>query len=921
MSFLPALDRVRRWQRLGRLMAAVLAAFAAAPLLVLLLGLADAWTGFEPGARQALVTTAGVIALLVLVAGLVIALRFSRGRASALADRLADAKRHSASAALSLSRLESGSALSRYLTQRSLDDASILLNAMPGRRLIAWRPLARAAAAVILCLLPVAILAAAAPRAFQTIAHRLANPSADLPPWSRLDFAVVPAEPTCVYGGELDLAVEITGGELEFPVECLVRRTDSSEVSRLPAFRESATQYSRTLEGVTEPIEVAFACGRARSGWHPVELLLQPKVLAGKVTITPPAYTERPPVETPLDRNEIAALQGSEIVLELTSNRPLAPSSLVITPATTPGNEALPRTIEGEPGDTNRITFRWTADATGRLSVTLRDVRGTPASSPVELALRAVPDQPPAVDLTSPPRLLLATPTTRIPLKGNVEDDNALARVQFVRTLQGFRDRARMVAPSLRQPQYQFSDKLDLGNIGVTPGQTIELFLEASDHNPSLLGQGASEISRIQIISEEEYAYRIRAKTTLAEFSTRFRALNEALREAREALDALDRAADLNDADAMEKARQQAADAHKRSAEMLEKLADDFPAFEIEKRLQEIAREQAGQVGENMKALDNFDPKAPEGDQRRAIREMRERLGGGQEKLNQLQQDAQTLAEAGKILEMAAKFQQIYLNQVSVAQRIHNITKEIAKGDDSNRRLLPSLGETQRKNREALDEFAGELKKRAEAIRDPALAPLKSSSLEFLERLALSDPGSVMDLATESARLGKANDAFVSAELARGMLESLMSQNDPFCNACKGSCPKFSIPRPDVNETMRQLLEGMMCQNPGMSPNQGFGGGGMGLGGTGPTGNAQPGFANLDNPVVGPEPMFFQPPSMDAEGRSGGDGQRGNPLDQASETETMKPVETPRVGEASPDLENVPAAYREAVKAYFTPEN
>lgn len=396
--------------------------------------------------------------------------------------------------------------------------------------------------------------------------------------------------------------------------------------------------------------------------------------------------------------------------------------------------------------------------------------------------------------------------------------------------------------------------------------------------------------------------------------------LNETLRKARESLKSMDKAADLNDAEAMEAARRKAAEGHRRAVEFLNRLAEDFPAFEIEKRLQDIARKQAGKVGENLEALEDFDPKASEGDQRRRIREMLDRLGGGQKELDQLQRDARTLAEAGKVLEMAATFQQIYANQESVAKRIETITKEIALGDDANRRLLPSLAETQRKNREALDEFAGQLKSRAEAIRDPALAPLKASALDFVQRLALADPGSVMDLASESARLGKANDAFVSAELARGMLESLMAPNNPFCNACKGSCTKFSIPRPDMNRTMQQLLEAMMCQNPGTSPNQGTGGGGMGMGGTGPTGNAQPGFAMLDIPVVGPERMFFEPPSMNAEGRGGGEGTRGEALDRAAETESLDPVESPRPGRAAPDLDSVPAAYREAVKAYFTPE-
>ena len=142
------------------------------------------------------------------------------------------------------------------------------------------------------------------------------------------------------------------------------------------------------------------------------------------------------------------------------------------------------------------------------------------------------------------------------------------------------------------------------------------------------------------------------------------------------------------------------------------------------------------------------------------------------------------------------------------------------------------------------------------------------SALQFLQQLKLSDPGSEeMDAAAKHARDGSSNDAATNAELARALLATLMESSEPFPQACKGQCMKFSIPNPDVNQTMQQLLEGLMCQNPGMTPNQGMGGGGMGAGGTGPTGSAMPGFSMSDLPVIGPERMQFQPASLGASGK------------------------------------------------------
>lgn len=921
MNFHSALDRVRRWRRLGRWLVALLLAAAAACVLALAAGLADAWFAFEASPRTAMVKILlGVIAVAA-VTLLAIASRYSRKRGAEAVDRLIGSPRKPAEGAMGLQVSGEQTPLARMLAERAQAEAAATLRNVPVSKLIGWRRVGMAALALVLALLPMGILALAKPEATRTIASRLLEPGADLPPWSPLKFAVEPAELSAVYGGDLVVAVEVTGGELEHPVELLVRRPGSNELLRLPSFRETGTRFSRTLESLTDPVLIAFACGKARSHWLPVELLLQPKVLAGKLTVTPPAYTGREASTVPLDTNEISAIEGSAVLLELSSNRPLAPSALVFTPATAPGVEAVPEEIAGEVTGGDRVAFRWIATRPGKLSALLRDVRGTAAAAPVELAMKTLPDAAPVVDLASPPRMLLATPGTTLRLAGRAEDDHALAKVQLVRTLEGFRDRTRVVAPVLRDRNYDFADAIELSRLGVSPGQTIELFLEASDHNPSLLGQGASEISRVRIISEEDYAARIRAQTTLEQFSARYAAIARAFEQAREALDAMERAADLNDPAAVEAARKQAQAAHEQAAALLEELAKDFPAFELEQRLKQLAEKGAANAKANLGQLAKFDPNAPEGDQRRAIHEMRERLGATEQEHRQLQADAKQVAEAGKILEMAAKFQQIYQNQVSVTKRIRTIAEEIHKGNDQNRRLLPSLAETQQKNREELDKFAAELARRADAFDDPSLTPLRDSALKFVEDLRLADPQSAMQSAADEGKQGAANDAFVQAELARSILEGLMkNEGDPFRSACQGRCMNFSVAPPDVNGTMQQLLEGLMCQNPGMSPNEGMGGGGMGGGGTGPTGNAAPGFGMPDIPVLGPQRMQFEPASMGGSADGKGQTGPGKAVATAAESESMRPSGKPRETQSAPDPESVPEPYREAVKRYFDPE-
>jgi hypothetical protein len=918
------LRRLRTLMVAGWLFASGLVLLAHVAIFALIFGLIDSFVGFETSTRTTISWVFAIYIALSAVGSLIRDLQRSSLDAAHAADIALGDPRRPVAAALSL-RTEEISPMAEMLTQRSLQSASALLATIPSRKFFSWDHIARAAVFLAIPLLALVVFRLAAPAAFSTLADRLLHPATDIPPHSSLVFNIEPANPTAVYGGELRVVATITGGELAHPVECLVRRPRVGEILRLPAFRESDHRFSRKLDGLTEPIEIAIACGKARSHWLPVEILLEPRILSGIARLTPPCYTGLPTTEFPLDTNAIAAIEGSTVVLEITSNRPLATGSLVFTSATAPGVEPAPESIAGEITSSHSASFTLTATRPGRISATVADLRGTPAPEPLDLALRLIPDRPPVVELTSPPRQLLATPRSIIPVTGTAEDDFALSRLQFVRTLSGFRDRVRVVAPELRDKTSQFDEKLDLDALGLEPGQTIELMLEASDHNPSLLGHGSSEISRIRIISEDQYAAYIRAKTTLAKFSTRFEAAREPIKRSRESLKNLQKALEENDRDTAVETLKQALEAHRQAADLLDRIAGDFSAFELEKRLQKLAEKQADDLRENLDALAEIDP-ALGADQAPAIDEMLDRLGRQQAQQQQLDDDVEFTRQVASLLEMAAKFRRIYEAQVSVTKRFETIVREFRLGQNQNRRLLPSLADTQTKNREALDAFKLELKSRLDAIEDLAsLAALVDSATDFLAELETAAPETLMDAAASHGQAGQALEAFTQADLARQLLERLMSQPGAFPEAAMGKAPEFELPMPDVNANIAQMLEALLGNNPGNQPGQGQGQnqnqGGAGIGGSSPQGAAMNGFP-MDLPVVGPERLEFDPLADGTKpGGKGGNGGSGQvaPLPETAESGSIPQTST-RPGESTTLApEAIPEAYREAVKRFLTP--
>lgn len=157
MNFHSALDRVRRWRRLGRWLVALLVSAALAGLLALAAGLADAWFAFEASPRTTMVKgLLGVIAIAAL-ALLAIASRYSRKRGAEAADRLIGSPRKPAEGAMGLHVSGDQTPMAKMLAERAQAEAAASLRNVPVSKLIGWNKVGMATSALVLALLPIGI--------------------------------------------------------------------------------------------------------------------------------------------------------------------------------------------------------------------------------------------------------------------------------------------------------------------------------------------------------------------------------------------------------------------------------------------------------------------------------------------------------------------------------------------------------------------------------------------------------------------------------------------------------------------------------------------------------------------------------------------------------------------------------------------
>jgi len=919
-KFQASLNRFRRRWCFGRLLFALLVLIALCGVGLLVHGWVDFKLALSSEARERFNF---VVACVLGAIGLVWIARIlmtPRAKAAALADQKLGDQRQMVLAAQSLAKVEPETEMERFHIERTLDGASEELGKLPAGSRMPFRAMGFALLALLLVGGVMLALRLAAPKPFKVVAARVLNPYSELPPYSPLVFSVTPDAPSAVYGGEAIVQVEITGGEIEEDVVCLIRNTQTGVIEEATAYREGRQKFARKFEKALAPLEFAFATGRARSDWHKLDVVLEPKVSSAMVTVVPPAYTGRQTQSYPLDSNEIKVLEGSTITLQLESNRPLSGGEARIRPLDKRSTE-VPEIVSGERSAESEVSFTWVAHRSTKLSAMVRDIRSTPAAKPVQLTIKAVPDQVPVVDLSSPEQVVLATPRTELPFFGEVEDDHGLAKVSLVRSLLGYRDRSRTLADALVKKDFDFKEPLKLASLGVEPGQMLEFYLEAMDRNPSLLGVGVSDVVRVQIISEEAYAERLRAQAEIKEFTARYRALAAAVAEARKSLRAMDEAADIGDREEFEKARKAAEEAHAKAQELAEKIAKDFKAFSMEDRLAELAKETSEKLGQNKEQLaKGLDLSSGEAKARRAIDEMQERLGDVQERAEGMLVDAEEVAKAAKVMEMAATFQRIYKDQESLVQRMGTIAKEVAKGTTRNTVQLANLARLQESNREELQKFAKELKKRSDDLPE-VFGQMRTDAEAFLEKMEELDIPDPMQAAADEARRGSSNDAATNAMLALSLMQQLMDQpGNGFCEMCKGGGPPRFQVKPDVNQTMEEMMQALMSRGSrGQGKGKGTGGAGGGSGGSGQDGYSIAGnSANV--PVYGPDRLMFNQPSG-ATGRGGGtSGSAKKRIATQQPGTRVNPTEHRDSEHAELAPENIPTKYESAVKRYFSQE-
>jgi hypothetical protein len=908
-KFLHELGRFRRKWKLALLRGVLCECGGWLALLLACLAWLDYFLAFEPMVR--LVAGGASLAALLSWLGFRLAGIYAiDAKASAVyADTLLKSTRREILSALEIGANPKGSSpIAAYLARQGIAAARERLATLETRR--RHRLPADVRKRLILALVLSLVPAAFHPGAALRLVGRWVLPLADIAPYSPYVFTITPERPEVIYGADQVISVAIGGAKVDQPVRFATRK--AGHILESPCFQAGPRDYVQRLERVMQPLEFCFLVGKARSNWHRVQILYQPHVVSAHFRLTPPAYARQPEKQFALGAETLKGLKGTRVELTIESNRPLKSGELTIRPAEPAAHS---QSVAGEASGTNAMTFRWELTAPAQLSMMIHDILGTPAKEPLKILQALIPDEKPVVALVEPLAFSLATPGIKVPVQVSIEDDFGLRRCDLFRSLKGYRGRAVPLAIEPGSAQHEAAYELDLASLGVAPGQVIELFLEASDTNPELTGSGASDVARIKIISEEAYAQMVRTKTTIAAFESRFRVMAEQY-------DALITALEKTESD-LRRQRLTAEQAQARldalraqtqkNAEAMKAIAEDFAAFDLEKRLSHSAAKMAGTLA---RALAHEGWAASDANARlAAVANAAKTLKGLGAENRKLQKDADEVAAVSRIMAMGAWYRSLMDRQSILVSRLG----QYAAGDRQAFTPRP-LAENEASIREDLKQLLVQLEQDARQL--PAgYESLRASSLEFVQKVRAFDIPAPM-AACESACLDEQpRQAWRHATQALEKMEEVLRacQGSCFAGICAGGIT-FKVPD-QLSRTMAQMLESLMNQySQGVGWGSGTGAAGVGIAGAW-EGAYLNGYSAFSFPVYGPErknPFSSEATAADADHGGSGAGHRVGR--EVSYHENIQEKDKHQTGGAGFSMEEIPPRYREAIKTFYSGE-
>lgn len=274
-------------------------------------------------------------------------------------------------------------------------------------------------------------------------------------------------------------------------------------IKLVPVQRQDSTgTYAVTIADIQESFDFQATINDARTDKIKVTALERPKVADIKGTQTYPSFTGNPPTEH--SPGDFTLFPGGELKLEIASTKDLSEAELQLIGTDT----RIPVKIDSADPKVSTIQFTVPPENLSGFSLSLTDTEGMQSRDNVVYRVSLLADRAPEIRITYPKRAEeMATRNARFLIHYEATDRFGIASMNL-RYRRGSAEPQSLPIVIPQDTPKSVNGKLDWDltklQPGLTEGDVLEYWLEATDQNAASANTGSSEHLLVRIVTPEE---------------------------------------------------------------------------------------------------------------------------------------------------------------------------------------------------------------------------------------------------------------------------------------------------------------------------------------------------------------------------------------------------------------------------------
>ena len=240
-------------------------------------------------------------------------------------------------------------------------------------------------------------------------------------PPEKLTFEVSPGNVDVLRGGAIPVVVRLSRATAVTPE--LLCRSKKGKWETLPMFEIPALRsYSRQLSDIAEDMEYKIAAGRQESDVFTAKVYDPLRIKSIELTYDYPKYLELPQEVVSDAKGDIMVPAGTQVGLRVLANNQIK-SGKVVFEEKIQDKQSVPLAAGAKAADGAKTSFPVPEGTNTSYMLTVADMYGSTVTTDQFYYVKAVPDEPPTVEMVSPRVDMSIHPLCEVTFKAKVTDD------------------------------------------------------------------------------------------------------------------------------------------------------------------------------------------------------------------------------------------------------------------------------------------------------------------------------------------------------------------------------------------------------------------------------------------------------------------------------------------------------------------